>query len=346
TRASAPPAAIIEAPPISPLPACPAGSRPTVAARSVVQVVTTSEPGTAFYIGDGEWLTAERVVRGLIRVRLKSDVLAREAVVVGVDRDHDVAVLRTEPVALDGLRIATPSQADAGIEIWSIGFPLGLEGTPTLTRGTLSRIAVLGGTEFVQTDAAVNPGNSGGPLTDGCGVVLGLTRGVAPLFGTGAGFALSGGAISAAVSTARTTGALTPPPPDPRGAEVTAAFRPHVTQMDTLASRIVGLDGVARLNSTYPAHASALLDIRTELLTLRDQIDVFANPAAYAPACASLVERARAATVALADYAELTALDWSDYPTATRERSRSIAASMWRLARDQVDIDLRICPSQ
>ncbi len=184
--------------------ACTPGARPTSAIRSVVQVITALGTGSAFYIGNGEWLTASHVVEGASTILLKSDSQSTTAQLIGSDSNRDVALLRSAPVAADALQIIDVSESDSGIEAWAIGFPLGLSGTPTLTRGTLSRVFTEGGIRYIQTDAAVNPGNSGGPLTNGCGQVIGLV--VSRIIGSsaaGLGFALSSQTIAAGVQTAR-----------------------------------------------------------------------------------------------------------------------------------------------
>jgi len=329
----------------STLAACPAGSRPTNAARSVVQVADGLTAGSAFYIGNGEWLTEERVVSGLVRVNLKSDVATVAATVAGVDKVRGVAILRSPAVALDALPVGQPSQADGGIEVWSIGFPLSLAGAPTLSRGTLSRLTVFRDLEYVQTDASVNSGSNGGPLTTGCGEVVGLMVVRVPAV-SGVGFALSGAALMAGMADARGVGALPQPPTEPRGTEVTTAFAPLVVRLATFEARIRSIGGIARQTGAYPTYAPDLLDIKAGLVTLTGEIDAFSNPAAYAPVCASMVRSARTAAAALAEYTELTALDWIEYPQSSRLAERTSAQTRWSSARSQLDSDRWACPGQ
>ena len=209
SRAAGPSVAVVPTSGTTPAPsgvvgACASGSRPNAASRSVAQVITNAGTGTAFYIGNGEWLTAGHVVTGASAVLLKSDALSVSAQVLGIDAGRDVAILRSTTVSLDALPIIEASQSDAGIGLWVIGFPLGLSGTPTLTRGTLSRVVTVDGIEQVQTDAPVNSGNSGGPVTDDCGQVVGLV--VSKIVGSnaiGLGFALSAQTIKAGMVIAR-----------------------------------------------------------------------------------------------------------------------------------------------
>jgi len=101
---------------------------------------------------------------------------------VGADPIFDIALIRI-PVPTEGtLRVATFGNSAAlrvGEEVYAIGNPLGLD--QTLTRGVVSAInrtlpgAAWSLTEpLIQTDAAINRGNSGGPLVDPCGLVIGI----------------------------------------------------------------------------------------------------------------------------------------------------------------------------
>ena len=127
------------------------------------------------------------------------------ASVVGGDEETDVAVLKVEDGALppaefgdsDGLRVGQP--------VLAIGNPLGLAGGPTVTSGVVSslrrslRRQYGDGLKVVQTDAAVNPGNSGGPLVDLEGKVVAITTATMP-WAEGIGFAIP---INAAKEIAR-----------------------------------------------------------------------------------------------------------------------------------------------
>lgn len=106
--------------------------------------------------------------------------------VVGGDEEADVAVLKVEG---EGLRPAEFGDSDAlkvGQPVLAIGNPLGLAGGPTVTSGVVSslrrslRFGNGHGMRVIQTDAAVNPGNSGGPLVDLEGRVVGITAAQMP----------------------------------------------------------------------------------------------------------------------------------------------------------------------
>jgi S1-C subfamily serine protease len=178
-------------------------------ASSVVAVETTVQTrrgpfvqqgegaGTGIVLdGDGHVLTNAHVVDGAtqVSVRLAGDTSTRSADVVGVDTAADIAVLQV--THHDGLRAATFSQkgVQVGDQVVAIGNALALEGGPTVTEGIVSAldrsITTEGGTltGLIQTDAAISSGNSGGPLVDAYGEVVGVNTAVAA----------SGGGVNAA----------------------------------------------------------------------------------------------------------------------------------------------------
>jgi serine protease Do len=91
------------------------------------------------------------------------------------DKVRDVALLRTDPVAFDVFALRA-EEARTGEEVFALGSPLGKVLSGTLTRGVLSARRVIEGVSFLQSDVAVNPGNSGGPLIDGQGRVVGIAQ--------------------------------------------------------------------------------------------------------------------------------------------------------------------------
>jgi S1-C subfamily serine protease len=142
---------------------------------------------------DGYVLTSAHVVRGeKPRVRL-SATSALPAEVVGSDRRTDLALLHVEASGLTTLPLAADHLLEVGQLVLAIGNPLGFDRSVSLgvvsalDRELASRAGVLEG--LVQTDAAVNPGSSGGPLLDMEGRVVGINAAVvAP--GRGLGFAV------------------------------------------------------------------------------------------------------------------------------------------------------------
>src|SRR5436190_4487682 len=134
--------------------------------------------GSGFIISaDGLILTNAHVVRDAKDVTVKlSDRREYTAKVLGIDTATDIAVLRVDAKDLPVVRLGDPRNLEVGDPVLAIGAPYGLEQTATSgivsAKGrSLPGDAVV---PFIQTDAAVNPGNSGGPLFDGSGSVVGI----------------------------------------------------------------------------------------------------------------------------------------------------------------------------
>ena len=152
------------------------------AMAATFQVRTASGAGSAFYVGNGEWLTNHHVVEGAARVDLAHGGVRLSASVAGSLPGYDLALLRAQPPAsVLPLRLAASRPAVLA-SVAVVGFPSGVSGTPSATRGVVSKHApfsqfpdVLDGDGVVlQTDAGINPGNSGGPIVDDCGTVVGI----------------------------------------------------------------------------------------------------------------------------------------------------------------------------
>ena len=144
---------------------------------------TSSGSGSGFVIDrQGHILTNYHVVEGADSVQVTlADGSTREARVVGADASNDVAVIRVDlPAAqLSPLALGDSSGLLVGQKVLALGNPFGLE--RTLTTGIISSLdrsikAKNGRTikGIIQTDAAVNPGNSGGPLFNMNGEVIGI----------------------------------------------------------------------------------------------------------------------------------------------------------------------------
>ncbi|MCW5658861.1 MAG: DegQ family serine endoprotease [Burkholderiaceae bacterium] len=134
--------------------------------------------GSGFIVSsDGLILTNAHVVREArdVTVRL-DDRREYTAKVLGTDPVTDVAVLRIEAKDLPTVQLGDPKRLEVGDPVLAIGAPFGFE--QTATQGIVSaKGRSLPGdavVPFIQTDAAVNPGNSGGPLFDAAGNVVGI----------------------------------------------------------------------------------------------------------------------------------------------------------------------------
>jgi len=134
--------------------------------------------GSGFLISaDGLVLTNAHVVDGAKEVTVKlSDHREFKAKVLGADRSSDIAVLKIDAHNLPTVQLGDSDQLGVGDYVLAIGEPFGLE--ETATAGIVSAkgrsLPGDGYVPFIQTDAAVNPGNSGGPLFDSNGAVVGI----------------------------------------------------------------------------------------------------------------------------------------------------------------------------
>jgi len=143
--------------------------------------------GTGIIIDkDGHILTNAHVVNGATDVSVAVNGEERSATVVGADPARDIAVIQLDDAT--GVKpAALGSSADVAVgdQVVAIGNALALEGGPTVTQGIISATDRSIDTEssrlshLIQTDAAISSGNSGGPLVDAAGEVIGINTAVA-----------------------------------------------------------------------------------------------------------------------------------------------------------------------
>ena len=162
-----------------------------VSIRSTLQQgpFSDSAAGTGVVISSaGEILTNAHVVDGAstVKVTLAGDAQAHDAEVVGTDPDSDLALLKITGVSgLPAATLGDSSDVRVGDDVVAIGNALALRGGPTVTRGIVSaldRSLETSGstmTGLLQTDASISSGNSGGPLVDATGKVIGINTAVA-----------------------------------------------------------------------------------------------------------------------------------------------------------------------
>jgi serine protease Do len=154
------------------------------------QLVPSQGIGTGVILDtDGHIVTNDHVIRvgnafaNSITITL-SDGRTASASVVGADPATDLAVLKIDLDGLVAAELGDVAGLSVGAEVVAMGFALGLEGDPTVTRGVVSAkgrtiqedtISINGA---IQTDAGINPGNSGGPLVDDDGRVIGINTAI------------------------------------------------------------------------------------------------------------------------------------------------------------------------
>ncbi|MFN8020244.1 MAG: trypsin-like peptidase domain-containing protein [Acidimicrobiales bacterium] len=189
--------------------------------RSVVTVNSLSN-GEVFGTGtgviitdDGEIVTNAHVVADAetVRVRLAGETEPRDAEVIAVDEPNDLALVRIDATGLTPATIAAPDDVTVGEPVVAIGFALALDGGASVTTGVVSALdrtlvteqGALGG--LIQTDAAISSGNSGGPLVNADGEVIGINTAVATGSATtsasNVGFAISARTLLAEIETLR-----------------------------------------------------------------------------------------------------------------------------------------------
>ena len=142
----------------------------SVALDAVVVVHTPTGGGAAVIVEDGTAVTAAHVVDGTDVVTIEVAGRAVEGTVTRRDRVVDLAVVTFDSGDLPTLSLVTTLPA-IGTDVFVVGAP---DGSLSATSGIVSRVASDRGTDIIQTDAAVNPGNSGGALIDGDGALLGV----------------------------------------------------------------------------------------------------------------------------------------------------------------------------
>ena len=136
---------------------------------------------------DGEILTNAHVVEGAteVRVRFAGDTEPVTAVVLAADAGNDLALLKVDAQNLVAATFAKPGSVRVGDQVVAIGYALALDGGPSVTTGIVSAMRRTIFTDsgalnsLIQTDAAISSGNSGGPLVNMRGEVVGINTAVA-----------------------------------------------------------------------------------------------------------------------------------------------------------------------
>ena len=135
----------------------------------------------------GEILTNAHVVEGAseVRVRFAGDTEPVIATVLAADAGNDLALLQVNAAGLTAATFAKPGSVRVGDQVVAIGYALALDGGPSVTTGIVSALRRTIFTDsgalnsLIQTDAAISSGNSGGPLVNMRGEVVGINTAVA-----------------------------------------------------------------------------------------------------------------------------------------------------------------------
>ena len=194
-----------------------------LASKSVVELGASGGTGTAsaqgsgfVYDESGHIVTNQHVVAGATSIAVSFwNGVELDATLVGTDPSTDLAVLRVDASKslLRPLRLGDSSAVDVGDPVLAFGSPFGLEGT--VTAGIVSALhrEMTAPNNFtitntIQTDAAINHGNSGGPLLDGRGRVIGVNAQIESESGgsDGVSFAIPSNTVRAIVRQLIATG--------------------------------------------------------------------------------------------------------------------------------------------
>jgi serine protease Do len=134
--------------------------------------------GSGFIVSnDGYIITNAHVVDGADNVTVRlTDRREFKAKVVGADKQSDIAVLKIDAKNLPTVLLGKSSDANVGEWVLAIGSPFGFENSASagIVSAKSRSLPDANYTQFIQTDVAVNPGNSGGPLFNLAGEVIGI----------------------------------------------------------------------------------------------------------------------------------------------------------------------------
>lgn len=145
---------------------------------------------------NGYIITNQHVIDGADEILVSlSDGRSIEAVLIGEDKDTDIAILRIPVSGLNAIKISDKQAMQVGDVVLAIGNPLNVG--QTVTMGIISaigrnRVGLNTFEDFIQTDAAINPGNSGGALVNARGRLIGINTAIFSQSGgsQGIGFAI------------------------------------------------------------------------------------------------------------------------------------------------------------
>ena len=96
---------------------------------------------------------------------------------VALDEDADIAILKIDATNLPAVEFTDSDVVQQGDEVFTFGFPFGIKGDVSFKEGTVSRRLTEKGQTYIETSAEIHPGNSGGPLVNKFGKVIGVNTG-------------------------------------------------------------------------------------------------------------------------------------------------------------------------
>jgi S1-C subfamily serine protease len=149
------------------------------AIKSVVTIKTNLGQGSGFFIENGGYVvTNEHVINGAnAAVIVTYDGETHTVTLIGKDINMDIALLKINNTSYSKLSLGNSNDVQVGEKVIAIGNPLGLQFS--VSEGIVSAIHRGGDNginAYIQTDASLNPGNSGGPLINKEGTVIGINN--------------------------------------------------------------------------------------------------------------------------------------------------------------------------
>jgi Do/DeqQ family serine protease len=162
---------------------------------------------------DGYVLTNHHVVDGASTIDVElTDGRRFTAKVIGLDQPSDLALLKVDATNLPALRLGDSDSVEVGDVVLAVGNPLGIGQTVTMgiisAKGRQSRLGNASYEDFLQTDAPINQGNSGGALVSLSGELIGINAQIASMTGgnIGIGFAIPANMAKHVMEDLKTTG--------------------------------------------------------------------------------------------------------------------------------------------
>jgi S1-C subfamily serine protease len=143
---------------------------------ATVYIETTKGAGSGMIIdANGYILTNAHVVWDVSAAKIKlSDGTSLSAEVIGRDEIVDLAILKIIGTSFSKVTFGNSDNVAQGDDVFTLGYPFGLEGDVSFKEGTISRRINDGNATYLETSAEIHPGNSGGPLVNKYGEVVGV----------------------------------------------------------------------------------------------------------------------------------------------------------------------------